>query len=200
MLIRLGAAIDPDLLAEVVALDAALTARKVPGLLRTIPAYASLLCVFDPLMLEPAQLESAIWEAKENLEILPLTGDLVEVPTRYDGEDLASVAEFTSLRVEEVVELHTARDYLVYCVGFAPGFTYCGELDAQLVVPRKSSPRTSVPAGSVAIAEQQTGIYAVASPGGWNLIGRTEMVLFDPSTHPPARFRFGDRLRFVPIG
>jgi len=93
---------------------------------------------------------------------------------------------------------HASRDYLVYCVGFAPGFTYCGALLDQLAVPRLASPRLRVSAGSIGIAGRQTGIYAVDSPGGWNLIGRTPMRLFDPAADPPARFKPGDRLRFVP--
>ncbi|TMB41529.1 MAG: carboxyltransferase domain-containing protein, partial [Chloroflexi bacterium] len=88
--------------------------------------------------------------------------------------------------------------YLVYCVGFAPGFTYCGELPDQLALPRLASPRLRVSAGSIGIAGRQTGIYAVESPGGWNLIGRTTLRLFDPATDPPVRFKPGDRLRFVP--
>ena len=98
-----------------------------------------------------------------------------------------------------VIELHAGREYLVYCVGFAPGFTYCGALDDQLDVPRRASPRARVAAGSVGIAGSQTGIYAVESPGGWNLIGRTDLRLFDPAADPPARFQPGDRLRFVPV-
>jgi KipI family sensor histidine kinase inhibitor len=97
-----------------------------------------------------------------------------------------------------VVEAHAGREYLVYCVGFAPGFTYCGAIPDQLVVPRLASPRLRVSAGSIGIAGRQTGIYAVESPGGWNLIGRTSLRLFDPVADPPARFKPGDRLRFIP--
>ncbi len=97
-----------------------------------------------------------------------------------------------------LTDLHAGREYLVYCVGFAPGFTYCGELPEILAVPRLATPRQIVPAGSIAIAGRQTGIYAVDSPGGWNLIGRTSWRLFDPVADAPARFKAGDRLRFVP--
>ena len=97
-----------------------------------------------------------------------------------------------------VIEAHARREYLVYCVGFAPGFTYCGALPDQLAVPRLASPRVRVSAGSIGIAGRQTGIYAVESPGGWNLIGRTALRLFDPAADPPARFKPGDRLRFIP--
>jgi KipI family sensor histidine kinase inhibitor len=123
---------------------------------------------------------------------------VVDVPTRYDGPDLPEVALRTNLTPAGVIEQHAGREYLVYCVGFAPGFTYCGGLPDHLAVPRLASPRLRVPAGSVGIAGRQSGIYAVESPGGWNLIGRTALPLFDPAADPPARFKPGDRLRFIP--
>src|SRR5207302_10936368 len=110
----------------------------------------------------------------------------------------ADVAAKTKLTPTGVIEAHADREYLVYCVGFAPGFTYCGSVLDQLSVPRLASPRLRVLPGSVGIAGRQTGIYAVESPGGWNLIGRTQMRLFDPAGDPPVRFKLGDRLRFVP--
>ena len=110
----------------------------------------------------------------------------------------ASVALPTNLTPAGVIEMHAGREYLVYCVGFAPGFTYCGVLPDQLSVPRLASPRLRVATGSIGIAGRQTGIYAVESPGGWNLIGRTGLRLFDPAADPPVRFKPGDRLRFIP--
>ena len=198
LLVTLGSTIDPALLAEVVALDQALTDHPPAGLRATVPAYASLLCHVDPEQTTLAEVEGAIRSFEGRLPTTALTGRLMEVATRYDGADLGEVASLTGLTAAEVIERHAGREYLVYCVGFAPGFAYCGELAPDLVVPRKSSPRLRVPAGSVGIAGRQTGIYAVESPGGWQLIGRTDARLFDPRAEPPARFKPGDRIRFVP--
>lgn len=121
----------------------------------------------------------------------------VEIPVVYDGEDLPSVAALTGLSEEEVVRRHTAPDYVVAFLGFAPGFPYLVGLDPSLHVPRRSSPRTSVPAGSVGLAGPQTGVYPQATPGGWQLIGRTPVALFDVTRDPPALLAAGDRLRFV---
>ncbi len=122
------------------------------------------------------------------------------MPTVYDGEDLEDVARRIGATVEEVVRLHSEREYLVYMVGFTPGFAYMGSTHERLGLPRRSTPRTRVPAGSVGIAMGQTGIYPSATPGGWNLLGRAEhRDLFDLSRDPPSYFLPGDRVRFVPV-
>jgi KipI family sensor histidine kinase inhibitor len=196
LLVRVAEAIDPTVLGIVLALERALHNRPVPGLRGTVPAYASLLCYVDPPDIEA--VTAVVRELEGSLEPVAISGDAVTVPTVYDGEDLPHVVEATGLSNVDIIERHAAREYLVYCVGFAPGFTYCGVLAEQLVVPRKASPRQRVAPGSVAIAGVQTGIYAVSSPGGWNIIGHTTMRLFDPNADPPARFRTGDRIRFTP--
>jgi KipI family sensor histidine kinase inhibitor len=198
VLVTLGATIDPELLGQVLALDQALQDRRPEGLVSTVPAYASLLCHYDPDVTEAARLEASIRQLEGHVDASVPFGAVVDVPTRYDGPDLAEVALKTKLTPAGVVEAHAGREYLVYCVGFAPGFTYCGALPDQLAVPRLASPRLRVSAGSIGIAGRQTGIYAVESPGGWNLIGRTALRLFDPAADPPARFKPGDRLRFIP--
>ena len=198
LLVTVGRAIDPTLLGEILALDQALADSRPTGLISTVPAYASLLCHYDPEATDPARLEASIRRLEGQLEGSVPFGAVVDVPTRYDGPDLADVALQTNLTPAGVVAAHAGREYLVYCVGFAPGFTYCGALPDQLALPRLASPRLRVSAGSIGIAGRQTGIYAVESPGGWNLIGRTALRLFDPAADPPARFRPGDRLRFVP--
>jgi KipI family sensor histidine kinase inhibitor len=167
-------------------------------LLATVPAYASLLCYYDAALTDSARLEDAIRELEGKVEAAIPAGAIVDIPTRYDGPDLAEVALKTNLMPADVIERHADREYLVYCVGFAPGFTYCGAIPDEIAVPRLASPRLRVPAGSIGIAGRQTGIYAVESPGGWNVIGRTALRLFDPAADPPARFRPGDRLRFIP--
>jgi KipI family sensor histidine kinase inhibitor len=198
VLVTLGGTIDPELLGQVLALDQALADRRPSGLVSTVPAYASLLCHYDPDVTDVARLEAGIRQLEGQVDASVPFGAVVDVPTRYDGPDLADVALKTNLTPAGVIEAHAGREYLVYCVGFAPGFTYCGALPDQLAVPRLASPRLRVSAGSIGIAGRQTGIYAVESPGGWNLIGRTALRLFDPAADPPARFRPGDRLRFIP--
>ena len=198
LLITVGTIIDPALLGQVLALDRVLQDRRPSGLLGTVPAYASLLCYYDAAVTDGARLEEAIRQLEGKVEASIPSGSIVDIPTRYDGPDLPEVALKTNLTPAAVIEQHAGRDYLVYCVGFAPGFTYCGALPDQLLVPRMTSPRLSVPAGSIGIAGRQTGIYAVESPGGWNLIGRTTLRLFNPTADPPVRFKPGDRLRFVP--
>lgn len=197
LLVTLGRSIDPALLGQVLGLDQALTGQRPWGLLNTVPAYASLLCHYDPDVTDAGRLEDSIRQLEGRVDASVPSGPIVDIPTQYDGPDLADVALKTNLTPAGVIDVHAGREYLVYCVGFAPGFTYCGTLPDQLAVPRLASPRLRVSAGSIGIAGRQTGIYAVESPGGWNLIGRTMLRLFDPAADPPARFRPGDRLRFV---
>jgi inhibitor of KinA len=197
LLVTLGTTIRPELLAAVLSLEQELTKRRPTGLLRTVGSYGSLLCHYDPAATTATRLADEIVALEGRVSAtLPLSS-IVDVPTRYDGSDLEQVAAATQLTREEVVSLHAGREYLVFCVGFAPGFTYCGELPVELAVGRRPSPRRTVPAGSVGIAGRQTGIYAVESPGGWNLIGRTALKLFEAGADPPARFKPGDRVRFV---
>jgi KipI family sensor histidine kinase inhibitor len=126
-------------------------------------------------------------------------GRLVEIPTHYDGPDLLETAERSRLSVDELVALHIGREYRAFFVGFLPGFAYCGVLDPRIVAPRLLSPRARVPAGSVAVADGQTSIYPFDSPGGWRLIGRTDVRVFDSANQPPVLIRPGDRVRFVAL-
>jgi KipI family sensor histidine kinase inhibitor len=121
------------------------------------------------------------------------------VPTRYDGPDLAEVARLSGMTSQDVIAAHTGRDHLAYFMGFMPGYAYCGGVDPRIVAPRLLSPRTRVPAGSVGLADGQTAVYPVTSPGGWRLIGSTDLAVFDPRRDPPALIRPGDRVRFVAI-
>lgn len=207
VVIELGDAIDPALNARVLALDRALSARPFDGYSEAIPSYRSLLVFFDPMR---ASLES-IREHVGRLVLADNGGNggkgggerrphIKRVPTVYDGEDLAEVARLIGLSSEEVVALHSGREYLVYMVGFTPGFAYMGTTEKRLALPRRSTPRTRVPAGSVAIAMGQTGIYPSPTPGGWHLLGRAEhRTLFDLSRDPPSFFLPGDRVRFEPV-
>lgn len=198
VLVVMADVMSADVLAQVLGLDRALRSAPPVGLVSTVPAYASLLCRFDPNVTDTNAIEARLSQL-EGQTAGPLPqGQLYEVPVRYDGPDLNRVARHAELSPREVIALHASVVYLVYCIGFAPGFSYCGELPAALETPRLPSPRTRVPAGSVGIAGRQTGIYAVESPGGWNLLGRTDRILFDPSRERPCTFAPGDRVRFRP--
>ena len=168
-----------------------------------VPAYASALLRFDPLKTAPAEAEKIADAMLARGEFLPSLGNkprrLVEIPTTYDGPDLAETAERSQLSVDELVALHAEREYTAYFLGFLPGTAYCGRLDPRIVAPRLERPRERVPAGSVAIADGQTIVYPLASPGGWRLIGRTALSMFDPDADDPVRIRAGDRVRFVPL-
>src|SRR6266576_5299556 len=144
LLVRLGHAIDPELLGEVLALDSALGNRRPAGLVSTVPAYASLLCYYDPGVTDAARLEASILQLEGHIDAAMSLGSVVDVPTRYNGPDLARVAVETNLTPSGVIEMHAGREYLVYCVGFAPGFTYCGALPEEIAVPRLASLRLRV--------------------------------------------------------
>jgi KipI family sensor histidine kinase inhibitor len=201
LVVELGDAIDPELNARVLALDRALLERPFDGYIEAVPSYRSLLVFFDPVRATAEDIEEhvrGLGPEAERVERRPHR--LREVPTVYDGEDLEEVASRIGATPEEVIRLHSDREYLVYMVGFTPGFAYMGKTDERLGLPRRSTPRTRVPAGSVGIAMGQTGIYPSATPGGWNLLGRAEhRELFDLDRDPPSYFVPGDRVRFVPV-
>ncbi|MEV4560338.1 allophanate hydrolase subunit 1 [Kitasatospora sp. NPDC049285] len=187
-------------LPEVERLHAALRVAPPPGLVELVPAARTVLVRFDPA--------AGGWErVRRAIETLPVAdaaeagtvGETVVVPVRYDGPDLAEVAELTGLTVGEVVARHTAARYRVAFCGFAPGFAYLTGIDPVLRVPRRAEPRTRVPAGSVAVADEFTGVYPRESPGGWRLLGSTELVLWDVHADPPSRLRPGVGVRFVEL-
>jgi inhibitor of KinA len=209
--IQLGEGIDEATHRRVRAVFARLASRPVPGTIDIVPAYASVTVHYDPARLPNEESDSAATSAYERFaaaihttldalttETLP-EPRVVEIPVSYGGElgpDLAEVARQHGLSEEEVVRLHSGASYLVYMLGFAPGFAYLGGLPEALVTPRRPEPRTAVPAGSVGIGGGQTGVYPLVSPGGWQLIGRTSIRLFDPRRDPPALLSVGDIVRF----
>ena len=212
VVLELGQTIDLATHRLIRALARLLDQHPPPGLREYVPAFTTLTVYYDP------------WELRENAappyeqvagylrSLLPAAqaaaaagyqpGPLVEIPVCYGGDfgpDLAAVAQHARLSAAEVTRRHAAAAYLVYMVGFAPGFPYLGGLDARLATPRRATPRPLVPAGAVGIAGGQTGIYSLPTPGGWQLIGRTPLRLFDAGRARPSLLQAGDRLRFVPI-
>jgi KipI family sensor histidine kinase inhibitor len=175
---------------------------SVRGILNLHPAYTSVLVDFDPRLRTHEEVEGLVRARMETaVHSAPPPARVVEIPVHYggdDGPDLGDVANHTGLSPERVVELHAAAEYLVYFVGFSTCFPYLGGLPPELATPRLSAPRKHVPVGSVAIGGSQAGIYPLASPGGWRLIGRTSLRLFDPEGSPPPLLRMGDHVRFRP--
>ena len=178
-------------------------ARGWPHVLEVVPGMNNLTIMFDPLEADRAALTRLLETAWDAPGEAPSAGREVEIPVQYGGEfgpDLQAVANHTGLSAKEVVARHTAGEYVVFFLGFQPGFAYMGGLEKALHTPRRSSPRVEVPAGSVGIGGEQTGIYPATSPGGWQLIGRTSVPLFDPARSPPTLLQPGDRVRFTVAG
>lgn len=203
LLIEFDDEIDLAINAQVHALALTLRERPLAGMGEAVPTYRSLLLHYDPLRLSLAEATAFAQEALSRVQARARPKPrVVEIPTCYGGEfgaDLEFVAQHNDLSPDEVIRLHSSALYPVYMLGFSPGFAYLGGLSKAIATPRLSTPRTQVPAGSVGIAGQQTGIYPIATPGGWRLIGRTPLCLFDPQRDPPALLRPGDHVRFVPI-
>jgi KipI family sensor histidine kinase inhibitor len=203
LLAEYGDGIDPVINEKVRAMTALLKKNLPAGVEAVVPAYRSLSLLYDPLATTPARLK----EILHTLEADPHTVEIAEakivpIPVCYDGEfgpDMGVVAEHTGLREDKIVSIHSSVDYRIYMIGFTPGFCYLGGLDHRLQTPRRKTPRTELPAGSVGVAESQTGVYPVASPGGWQIIGRTPLRLFAPARKTPFLYEAGDRIRFVPI-
>ena len=189
--------------AAAAALNARVAAAAIPGVVETVPAFASLLIFYDPLVTEYDAVADAVQKLAQapGSDTAAEEGRLVEIPVCYGGAfgpDLPFVAEHAGLTETEVIRLHAGRDYPIYMLGFLPGFPYLGGLDERLFTPRLPTPRTAIPAGSVGIGGEQTGVYPIASPGGWQLIGRTPLKLFDPAAGA-LPYAAGDRIRFKPI-
>jgi KipI family sensor histidine kinase inhibitor len=203
VLVEYGDAIDTAVNEKVRAMAALLKQGLPEGIEAVIPAYRNLSLIYDPLVTSPEKLLSLLegLEARlHEIEIPPPR--IVEIPVLYGGEygpDIEVVAQHSGLTVEQVVAIHAGTDYPIYMIGFTPGFCYLGGLDRRIHTPRRQTPRTLLPGGSVGIAEAQTGMYPVDSPGGWQIIGRTPLRLFAPEREGPFLYEAGDRIRFVPV-
>lgn len=189
-----------------------LETAAIPGVIELAPAYTTVAVFFDPTAVVRAGAQSdqiSDWLAERLRAALAskrrntsLDSQIIEIPVCYDPEfgfDVDHVAQCAQISVREVVDLHCAPEYRVSCIGFTPGFPFLSGLPKKLATPRRSTPRTEIPTGSVGIGGKQTGVYPLKSPGGWNVIGRTPLRLFDPKRSPPALLRAGDRVRFRPI-
>lgn len=211
VVVEFGRVISEDLNRQATGLAKHLAENPFAGFVEAVPAYASTTVFFDPeviggqiggrdrvLDLIAVKIQLAIGRMKITDQPSDL---LIEIPSMFDevsGPDLPLVAEKSGLSVNEVVELFTSSAYRVFMIGFLPGFAYMGEVDERIALPRKQQPRQVVPKGSIGIAGRQTGIYPLESPGGWQLIGRTEVELFTPYAERPTLLQPGDLVRFVP--
>ena len=202
--IDFGQVIDPKINRHIRQIIEQIKDLQLDGIIELVPTYCALLVQYDAMVysysdicriLEPTLQESVTDSANELVTI-------VEIPTVYGGEfgpDLGFVASYNHLSEAEVVSIHSGTDYLVYMLGFIPGFTYLGGMDPRIATPRLSSPRTLIPAGSVGIAGEQTGTYPSDSPGGWQIIGRTPVTMYDMSKEQAALLQAGDYVRYVSI-
>ena len=204
LVVEVGDSIDILTNDRVRSLMLAIEALDAPGIKDLVPSYRSLLIAYDPTRTDHDSLVDIVTGADRELSSAGIDGPrVVTLPTFYGGDrgpDLAYVAEHAGVTEAEVVDLHSGVDYRVYMIGFAPGFPYLGGLSEKIATPRLDTPRVRIPAGSVGIAESQTGVYPSASPGGWRLIGRTPVRLFEPDRDPPSLVVAGDYIRFSALG
>ncbi len=201
--LEFGQGIHPELHRQVKAVSHYLDQFPFPGLVEYVAAFASVTVFYDPVRLDGDTVAACLQDIVSKLEKEPPgIPRVVEIPVCYGGDfgpDLAFVAQHNKLTVDEVIELHSGGRYLVYMLGFAPGFPYLGGMPEQIAAPRRESPRPAIPAGSVGIAGLQTGVYPITTPGGWQLIGCTPLELFCPAADPPTLLCAGDVIRFRPI-
>ena len=203
MIVEFDQVIDPVINQRAIELSGRLRDRVLPGVRDVVPGYCSVGVHFDPLRTDLPRLEAAIESdarAAESVMVTELTR-VHDIPVSYGGSsgpDLEAVADACGCRAADVIERHAARIYRVYMLGFVPGFAYLGSVDPRIAVPRHRVPRERVPAGSVGIAGEQTGVYPIETPGGWQLIGRTSTLMFDPDRQPASLLAAGEGVRFVP--
>ena len=202
-MLYLGEETSPEVSARVQAAAVAIEASLGADLIDLVPSYASLLIIYDPLQTDHLSVAHRVHIAIDDLQTAPDTQrNTVVLPVYYDqevGEDLEAVARRAGLSTAEVIALHAGTDYRVYAIGFAPGFAYLGQVDERIAAPRLATPRLKVPRGAVAIADRQTAVYPAVSPGGWNLIGRCPVRMFDPDAEPIMPVTVGDRVRFEAV-
>lgn len=200
---QFGQVISEEIHKEIMGFCLLVEGLQIPGITEIVPTYCSVMIHYDPEVMLFSELvrELERVSTQELAEAFNLDRT-IEVPVAYGGEygpDLEAVAEYNGITIEEVIDIHSEGNYLIYMLGFTPGFAYMGGMDKRIATPRLKNPRTKIPAGSVGIAGEQTGIYPIDSPGGWQLIGQTPLSLYDPMREQPILFEAGWRVKFVPI-
>lgn len=203
LLVEFGKEINPDINRKIAATVQLMREQHIEGVVDVIPSFCALLINYDPRVIGYEEIKGRI---KDLLKVEIKAGDerkkIFEIPVCYGGEfgpDIATIAEHAGLTEQEVIDIHSSRDYLIYMLGFLPGFCYLGGLDERIFTPRLASPRLKIEAGSVGIGGSQTGIYPLDSPGGWQLMGKTPVKTYDPDREVPILVEAGDYIRFVPI-
>lgn len=203
LLVEFGVAIDPEINQKVRQIFLSIEKTPIEGVTEVIPTYRSILIFYDPFTTDPKIIEQEILGREGKLDEWKIPPpETTEIPVAYGedfGPDLEFVAQHNNLTPEEVIEVHSSGTYLIYMLGFTPGFPFLGGLSEKLFTPRLENPRQLVPAGSVGIANNQTGIYPIDSPGGWRLIGKTPVKLYEPKRSPPILLKAGNYLRFRSI-
>lgn len=202
--VEFGNTIDPKINQRIRAFTLALATQGIKGIVELVPSYRSVMVHYRPEEILYRELADGLMAAAklaDSMELPP--AEVVVIPVLYNretGPDLAFVAEHSGKSIDEVIKIHTSTEYLIYMLGFTPGFPYLGGMSKEIATPRLQSPRIKIPGGSVGIAGEQTGVYPIDSPGGWQLIGRTPVKLYDPSRETPILLHAGQYIRFVAIG
>lgn len=203
LVIEFGDSIEEQINAKIRSLTLAMEKEGIIGIIETIPTYRSLMIIYEPMIIELDELIDKVKSIETKMDEMKLPdAKVIEIPTLYGGEygpDLEFVAEHNKISIDEVIKIHTSMDYLIYMIGFTPGFPYLGGMDDKIAAPRLQTPRNKIPVGSVGIAGSQTGIYPIESPGGWQLIGRTPVKLYDAYRKHPVLLNAGDYIKFVQI-
>lgn len=201
--IEYGDEISEDISNKVRSMMVALESNEIEGIIEVVPTYRSLMIHYDALIIGYDDLIKELKLLEDKLEDISLAEpEVIEIPTVYGGEygpDIENVAKHNGITVEEVIKIHSSKEYLIYMLGFTPGFPYLGGMDEKIATPRLKEPRTKIDKGSVGIAGSQTGIYPIDSPGGWQLIGRTPLKLYEPNREVPILLKAGNYIKFVPI-
>jgi KipI family sensor histidine kinase inhibitor len=203
LVVEFGNSISKDVNHRVRSFALALDNAGIPGIMEYVPSYRSLLIIYDPLEWGMDLLVTRLKQLEDKLPLMRFSNPKIyHLPVFYGGDkgpDLNFICQYTGLDEEDIIKIHTGVNYLIYMIGFTPGFPYLGGMDERIAAPRLDNPRSRIPAGSVGIAGSQTGIYPMESPGGWRLIGRTPVKLFNPENREPVLLNAGDYVRFFPV-
>ena len=203
LVIEFGDSIEEKINSQIISLTLVMKKENILGIIETIPTYRSLMVIYEPMIIELDDLINKVKSLILKMDEMKLSdAKVIQIPTIYGGEygpDIEFVAKHNMISIDEVIKIHTSVEYLIYMIGFTPGFPYLGGMNDKIAAPRLQTPRNEIPIGSVGIAGTQTGIYPIQSPGGWQLIGRTPVKLYDSSRKEPVLLNAGDYIKFVQI-